>query len=129
MPEQPSRDLIRQNIRELLTLLADAEAQRQFERNNPIVNTPAELLCMWFDDRYCPDDATFRSAFTASELDALARFDAEYEAVSAELRPWPATVLDLHALPAWARLLRAAAAALMAAGLGIDPGLQARDRT
>jgi hypothetical protein len=114
MSEKPSRELIRQNIVELLALLADAEAQRRYERNVPIANVPAELLCMWFDDLYHPDDAAFVRAFSTPELAALEEFNRTYRSVADELEPLAVSVGDLHAHPSWSRVSPAASAALKA---------------
>jgi len=55
-------------IIEILQLLASEEPQLAYERDVPHVDITSELLCMWFDDQYHPDDAFFVSCFTADEL-------------------------------------------------------------
>ena len=50
-----------------------------YERSVPHIAVSNELLCMWFDDDYLPDDEFFRSCFSADELDALATFNDYYE--------------------------------------------------
>lgn len=105
-------DQMRRNVSDLLTLLSDVEAQREYQRDVPIASVPVEMRCMWLDDMYHPDDAVFRRAFSAEERAALAKFHAIYEAVTAEIRPWPEVLADLQALPAWDRVLQAASVAL-----------------
>ena len=107
-------DQMRRNVSDLLALLSDAEAQRAYERDVPIASVPSELNCMWFDDMYHPADTAFQGAFSARELDALAKFHVVYEAATAEIQPPPVVVADLHAHPAWDRVLRAASVTLRA---------------
>jgi hypothetical protein len=102
---------IRSGIRDLLALLATPDRQREYERNVPIANVPAELLCMWFDDQYHPSDPMFRAAFSSQELEALASFDTAYGSVSDEIRPLPANVAALQAHSAWQRAVHAASIA------------------
>jgi hypothetical protein len=104
--------VIREQVRSLLALLADAKAQRDYEVNVPVANVPAELLCMWFDDLYHADDAGFRAAFSSDELSALARFDQQYRTIADEIGPMSGSVADLQAKSAWTRWLGVAAAAL-----------------
>jgi len=57
---------------EFLRLQAGPEAQLRHERDVPIANVPAELVCMWFDDlnaaepshELAPSDASRIKAFT-----------------------------------------------------------------
>lgn len=109
----PPPKVIRDGIRDLVALLADAERQRVYERDVPIAHVPAELVCMWFDDLYHPDDPAFVRAFSTAELAALDEFNRIYRSVADELEPLPPSVADLHAHPAWSRVSPAAAAALM----------------
>jgi hypothetical protein len=121
MSEAAPPQLIRDGIRSLLALLADANAQRDYEVRVPIADVPAELFCMWFDDQYHPDDAGFRAAFSPEELSALAQFDTQYRTIGEELKPLPGSVVDLQAKPGWTRLLRAADAAKRAIAQGSEP--------
>jgi len=70
----------RTRLRDLLALISDCEAQREYERNVPIANVPAELVCMWFDDLYHPNPEWITRGFSARELELLAEFDKFYEA-------------------------------------------------
>jgi hypothetical protein len=103
---------IRSSMYEHLELLADAEAQRAYERNVPIADVPGELLCGWFDDVYHPEDQAFQAAFGPRELDALAEFNDLFTAAEAVLpEPLP-PLCDLQAHPAWSRVISGAAKAL-----------------
>ena len=59
----------RSNVRELLSLFSSEEEQLVYERDVPHVDITAELLCMWFDDTYHPDE-TWSRYFTPEELAA-----------------------------------------------------------
>ena len=75
-------------IVDLLKLLSSEEEQLAYEKNVPHVDITAELRCMWFDDLYCPQDAFFRSCFTAGELEALAQFHESYLAYRRSVPRW-----------------------------------------
>jgi len=103
---------IRSSIREHLRLLADPVAQREYERNVPVADVPAELLCGWCDDVYHPASAAFQSAFSPRELAALAEFDNLFNAAAAELPDPLLRLRELQAHPAWGRVMSGAATAL-----------------
>ena len=73
----------RGRIREVLALIADPEAQIEYQQNAPGVDVPAELFNQW-DDSYHPDDATFQSQFDGSELLALRQFGEVVDGVASE---------------------------------------------
>jgi hypothetical protein len=103
---------IRSGIIQHLRLLADPEAQREFERRVPIADVPAELFCVWFDDFYHPETPVVHAAFSPQEREVLAEFHELFAAVSAE---FPSTLPRLHELqihPAWARVTSGASRAL-----------------
>lgn len=78
-------DKTRRIVRELLILISDRDAQRAYERDVPIANVPAELICMWFDDLYHPASDWFVSAFSDDELADLATFNDFYGARTGDL--------------------------------------------
>lgn len=45
----------------LLRLLSSDQEQLNYQTDIPIAAVPAELVCVWFDDQYHPDDAYFCS--------------------------------------------------------------------
>lgn len=122
MPETPPPQQIREGLLDLLALLADAKAQRDYEVNVPIADVPAELFCMWFDHSYHPDDAAFRAAFSSSELRALSQFDKEFRTIEGDVKPLSGSVVELQAKPAWTRLLRAAESAWRSIAPVVEPG-------
>lgn len=113
MTRTPGQLLTRSLFRELLELLSSREAQAQYEVDVPIANVPAELLCMWFDDRYHPETVWFTEAFTSRERAALAAFDAFFSAVADGL-PTEGGVMVLHAESVWTGVCEKAAEVLAA---------------
>lgn len=100
-------------IRELLALLADPAAQREYEVEVPIANVPAELVFMWFDDHYHPDSSWFIEAFSPGERERLADFNRVFDGVFQSL-PTNGGVFALQSTPQWNTVCRAAAEALAA---------------
>lgn len=101
-------DHARESVRELLQLLSDPAAQRKYERDVPIANVPAELVCMWFDDLYHPELLT---GFSESERKALADFHSFFDA-RVEGLPCDGGVAKLHDAPAWREVMAKAGQAL-----------------
>jgi hypothetical protein len=95
-------------IIEVLRLLASEERQLAYERDVPHVDITAELLCMWFDDQYHPDDAFFVSCFSAAELAALAEFHRSYSERHHQLPESQGTVRTWLASPVWREIMRKA---------------------
>jgi hypothetical protein len=95
-------------IIELLRMLASEERQLAYERNVPHVDITAELVCMWFNDFYRPDDAFFQSCFTKDELAALAEFHRFYDEQERILPESVGTVRAWLASPVWQAIMRKA---------------------
>jgi len=109
----------RSSILEHLALLADPEAQREYEQNVPIADVPAELMCGWFDDSYDPSSPAFEAAFSLRERRALAEFSDLLTSAEAQLPiPLP-RFRDLQTHPAWGRVIAGAANALAACGRAV----------
>jgi hypothetical protein len=96
---------LRHNIVELVQTLASKEQQLAYQRNVPIANVPAELVCMWFDDLYHPQWDLFIEAFTLVERERLARFHTFYDARHKRL---PDTLAEMHQNPAWLEVMNEA---------------------
>ena len=92
-------------MREILSLLASEEAQLDYEKNVPYVNITAELVCMWFDDLYHPDESWFRAEFTEDELTALAEFNRFYDDREKQLPESRGTVRTWLANPIWREIM------------------------
>ncbi len=104
-------DNLRARVLEILALVFDPEAQRNYQTAVPHVDVPAELFNQW-EDSFFPMSDRFRAAFSAAELDALRHFDDILREVSAQTAN-QLPVLDLFiGTPAWERLSAGAGAAL-----------------
>jgi len=78
----------------------------------PYISVAAELLSMWFDDLYIPEDAFFRSCFSQEELSALVVFD-DYFEKHEELLPMTTNgIVDWLQNEVWQGIMREAAKAL-----------------
>lgn len=108
---QDERHQSRSLFRRLLELIGDLDQQRQYKRDVPIANVPAELICMWFDDHYRPDQAWFPEAFSSRERLTLADFSAFYEERLSML-PTQEGIKTLQATPEWAEIREKARLAL-----------------
>jgi hypothetical protein len=97
MIDQYRRDL-RNNIVGLVRLLASKDEQLAYQRDVPIANVPAELVCMWFDDLYHPYDNVFSEVFSPAECERLARF---HEFFDVRHKHLPATLPEMHNNSEW----------------------------
>lgn len=109
----PAPEIIRTGINSELRLLSDFDAQSAYERDVPIANVPAELVCGWFDDSYHPASEPFIAAFSSDELAVLAEFNDFYEARLRTI-PTDSGVARLQATPQWTEIRDKAAATLEA---------------
>ena len=108
-------EALRSGVVEMLELLADPAAQRTYERDAPLADAPAELICGWFDDLYHPSTAPFVAAFAERERQALAAFHAIF-AQHVDALPCDNGVHALQGDPRWSEITQAAAAARRALG-------------
>lgn len=90
---------------ELLRTIAHRERQLEYQRNVPIANVAAELVCEWFDDLYHPEAIFFQNLFTESERARLAKFNEFYGGRVDEL---PDTLDEMHASRSWHEIEREA---------------------
>ena len=78
MTPAPTR---REQVRDLLELLASEERQLTYERNVPHVDITVELVCMWFNDLiYDLETIQADAPFSADERVALEQFHRFYDA-------------------------------------------------
>lgn len=63
---------IRRAIIKEIELLASVSKQREYEKNVPIANVSAELICGFCDDLYHPKSEQMLSEFNSEELKHLA---------------------------------------------------------
>jgi len=62
----------RKSVIEMIELLGSPSEQMKYERDVPIADVPAELICGFADDLYHPKSELFLNAFTEEELKSLA---------------------------------------------------------
>ena len=100
----------RQMVIGLIRMLSSEVEQREYQRNVPWVNVGTELVCQWFDDLYHPDDAAFRSLFSADQLKAMADFNALF--AKRHLQLPSSGIAEWYGHSLWQDIGHAAAAAL-----------------
>jgi len=99
-------------VRDELQLLASAERQIEYERNVPNVRITAELVEVWFSQTYHPADPGFRSSFSDSELETLAKFNDVFDRHVNLLPNSRGTVQTWLVDSAWKEIMGAASDAL-----------------
>ena len=111
---EPYDPQCRQNVIDILELLASPDEQIEYQRNVPHALVPDELICMWFDDSFRPKDQRLREMFTDAEWSALLNFHSRYDELHNEL-PTPLPQIDaLVSNTQWQSIISAAKAALRA---------------
>lgn len=97
----------------MLELLSSGDKQLSYEREVPQFSITDELVSMWFDDAYLPDEGAFRNCFSQEELAALAAFN-EYYDKHEKLLPEPRNgVVDWLQNETWQGVMREAARTLL----------------
>ncbi len=82
--------------------LASPSIQMEYERNVPIADIPAELICGFVDDLYHPKSALFLSAFTERESKSLAELYAKICIASDAFTKHDChSVAEIQKLPEW----------------------------
>ena len=107
---EPSQ--VRKNIREVLEVIASEERQLDYERAVPHVDITRELVSLWFDQDYHPEDPLLPLAFLPGELAALAEFHRFYDARADSLPESQGTVRTWLASPLWREIMSQAQRAL-----------------
>jgi hypothetical protein len=101
---------------ESLLYIASSEKAREYQRNAPIADVPAELFCQW-DDEYHPEDPVLPEAFTENELKALASFHRQFEKVADATPDILPPLEEFFTLPEFQSLQRRAVQTLAALGV------------
>jgi len=91
---------IRNLFKNLLELISSAEEQYNYQEMVPIAEVPAELVTMWFDDHYRPEEEWFKEAFTAAEQQTIAEFSTYYSERIPRL-PQTTSVTELQESSVW----------------------------
>jgi CHAT domain-containing protein len=93
---------IRTAVIEHIRLLARASLQTQYEKDVPLADVPAELVCGFCDDLFHPKSQAFQDAFTADEIRDLAvLYGLLHLATQGINESHPPKVADLQKLPEW----------------------------
>ncbi|MBX7131932.1 MAG: hypothetical protein K1X67_04550 [Fimbriimonadaceae bacterium] len=94
-------------------IVSSYEEQRAYERNVPIANVPAEVICMW-EDSVDGDhlDWFTEPAFSPSERAAIREFHAVWKGVIEDTPQSLLALSELIGTEPWERLRLAAEAAL-----------------
>jgi len=100
MDEQPE---FRGRILDVLELIANSQAQIEYQEHAPHVDVASELFNQW-DDAYHPKDAEFSSQFGSEELLALEVFAELIEVVSAETPQRLPALAEFIKTASWRRL-------------------------
>jgi hypothetical protein len=101
----------RGRVLEVLELIADGEAQLEYQRRVPYVDVASELFNQW-DDSYHPGDACFHSQFDSHELAALAVFGELVDGIAGETPQQLPALEEFMRTTHWQRLADGASTAL-----------------
>ena len=89
---------IRKSTIEMIELLSLPSEQFAYEKNVPIADVPAKLICGFCDDLYHPKSEGFISQFSEDELKALAHL---YGLLSEAAKVTVRSVSELQKRPEW----------------------------
>jgi hypothetical protein len=105
---------LRPGIIGVLRLLASPEDQVNYERRVAGISVPTELLSQWFDDLYLPKSESFRSCFSAQEMEALSVFNNYFDVAEKRLPQPRDGIRTWLENETWQGIMREAARALSA---------------
>lgn len=97
---------VRNSIIEILDLLGDYESQIDYGKAVGDYIAIQEMVCMWFDDNYHPENENFAKAFSKKELIKLKEFNDFYEMIYNKIPDQ--NIRTLHIDQNWERLIRLA---------------------
>lgn len=73
------------NLINALQLLASVDDQDKYNRDVPIANVAWELISVWFDDSFFPEEAWFKNNFSDDEWEVLMEFHNYYDGLVEKL--------------------------------------------
>jgi hypothetical protein len=92
----------RAQVEEWVVLLSSASQQVQYERDVPIADVPAELVCRFVDDLFHPKGDLFLAAFSEREIKGLAELYGMIRIASKAFRAENChSVADIQKVPEW----------------------------
>jgi len=92
---------VRDAVLSQLELLASLELQAKYERDVPVANVPAEIVCGWFDDLDLPASAS--SIFVGKELESVRAFSDSFDEALKDLEGF--SLSELHSNPVWLKVV------------------------
>ncbi len=110
---QSSEQAYRQNVFDVLHLIASKKQQLDYQKQSPYVQVSAELFNQW-DDFYQigKEQKSYEKAFKKEELKVLKEFDDVFDSVSQKLPQHPPDIHSFIQTPEWLELSSAAEKAL-----------------
>lgn len=102
---------LRAQIEDTLELIADREAQLDYQASVPFVDVSTELFLQW-EDWYRPDDQAFAESFDHQEAHTLRTFHDVFSAVRLNYPHGLPPIAEFVQTTAWKRYSGAAGAAL-----------------
>ena len=96
---------IRNAIKKEIKLLSSPTLQLEYERNVPIANVPAELICSYCDDLYHPQSEQMQSQFNQEELKDLKNL---YSVISDAAEIEASSVKELQESKQWQTVIKTA---------------------
>jgi len=97
---------LRNNIIDILDLLGDYEAQTDYAKKVSDSIAIHEMICLWFEDNYNPDNINLINEFSENELVMLKDFNDYFDTISDSLPK--DNVRTLHINENWEKLIRKA---------------------
>jgi hypothetical protein len=91
----------KERVFETLRLLADEDAQDNYNRQVPIAEVAVELVNQWFDDSFLLEEPWFREIFSRYEWNILSEFNQFFERRLGNL---PAVYSELRTDQNWAEV-------------------------
>jgi hypothetical protein len=89
---------LRKSTIEMIELLSLLSEQLKYEKDVPIADVPAELICMFCDDLYHPKSERFIAEFSEDELKSMAHM---YGLLSEAARVTVHSVTELQKRSEW----------------------------
>jgi len=89
---------LRKSTIEMIELLSLPSEQLEYEKNVPIADVPAELICGFCDDLYHPKSESFLAEFSENKLKDLAHL---YGLLSEAAKVTVPSVTELQKRPEW----------------------------
>ena len=97
---------------EALQLLSSEPEQTEYEQAVPNVDITSELISIWFDQTYHPEDQQYRGAFSDAELDSLRAFHEIFDGAVDQLPQSQGTIKNWLNTSTWTEVMKKAESTL-----------------